>query len=758
MRWGDERAVTVQIGAVLLLAILFTALALYQVNAVPAENEVVEIEHNEEVQADLQHVRNAIVSVPGGNSGESRSVSLGTTYPTRTFAMNPGPMSGSLESEQLGDIEIKNAEPVDDSDQIVEDWEEGYPTYGLTYTPGYNEYQNAPQTRYEHGLLYNHHPNDERLTVDGQSQLVVDGNEITIVTLQGDYSESGQGTASVDIREFSTSTNTVGVESDDGDPMEITLPTNSPESWSDTFSEMTDYTVTTNDDSVTVEFNDTERTYDLRMAEVGVGDATRESPEERVEYIAELSGTDSTVLEFRDRFNNPVSNAEIRSIEDIEGLTEEIVNVDNLPESTGSDGRVPLEEADSVPTSSQKYTWIEETDSDGEATVELDVDSNALEQDDVVVSATVMSEEDSEATFAEIIDVDLEGDNPEISVRAWKLFSDTVDIIGLPIGEEIEFDVASNTNIHIVATVDSDEEDLDNGENGGSEPPSNGDSDTELPDGAVAFNDESGTGQYEEEEETYTQADLESFDDGSANLVIKRDLLLDSDVSISAGSVNVQRDVALETFGQNNDIYIESEDALTVSGSTVTATGEITPETDSSLELTDSNLETSGQNNDIDIESEDALTVSGSTVTATGEITPETDSSLELTDSNLETSGQNNDIDIESGDALTVSGSTVTATGEITLETDSSLELTDSNLETSGQNNDIDIESEDALTVSGSTVTATGEITLETDSSLELTDSNLETSGQNNDIILTAEEIIESDTNYQPSGEIVRET
>ncbi|AXR77604.1 hypothetical protein [Natrarchaeobaculum sulfurireducens] len=624
MRWGDERAVTVQIGAVLLLAILFTALALYQVNAVPAENEVVEIEHNEDVQADLQQVRNAIVSVPGGNSGESRSVSLGTSYPTRTFAMNPGPMSGSLESEQLGDIEIKNAEPVDDSDQIVDDWEEGYPTYGLTYTPGYNEYQDAPQTRYEHGLLYNHHPNDERLNVGGQSQLVVDGDEITIVTLQGNYSESGQGTVSVDVREFSTSTNTVGVESDDDDPMEITLPTNSPDNWSDTFSETTDYNITTNDDSVTVEFNNTERTYDLRMAEVGVGDATRESPEERVEYIAELSGTDSTVLEFRDRFNNPVSNAEIRSIEDIEGLTEEIVNVDNLPESTGSDGRVSLEEADSVPTSSQKYTWIEETDSDGEATVELDVDSNALEQDDVVVSTTVMSEEDSEATFAEIIDVDLEGDNPEISVRAWKLFSDTVEgpIIGLPIGEEVEFDVASNTNVHIVATVDSDEEDLDNGENGGSEPPPNGDSDTELPDGAVAFNDESGAGQYEEGEETYTESDLESFDDDSADLRIKRDITSGSEgFDISAQTVHIGSDTDISTDGTNAEIQVQAENGIEMGSSTVSTEGtnaEIQMQTEGNIAMSSSTVSTEGTNAEIQIQAGGTISMQSAEVTTQG--------------------------------------------------------------------------------------------------------------------------------------------
>ncbi|WP_152031330.1 hypothetical protein [Natrarchaeobaculum aegyptiacum] len=452
IRGGDERGVTVQIGAVLLLAILITALALYQVNSVPAENEVVEIEHNQDVQDDLQEVRNTIVSVPGGNSGTSQSVSLGTSYPPRTFGINPGPMEGSLESEPIGEITIENAIPVDDSDQVSDGWKDGYRTYGLTYSPNYNEYQNAPQTRYEHGLLYNHHPNDERLNVGGQSQLVVDGNEITIVTLQGNYSEFGQRTATVDPREFSTSTNTISVESDSQDPMEVTLPTNSPEHWEETLSETTDHQITANDEIVTITFEP--GTYNLRMAEVGIGDATQGSPEDRVEYLWTDEQESATIVEFRDRFNNPVPSAEIDEIENIDEMIGNVERIekDNLPDSTGSDGRVRIGDLSDQPVSDpgqiQTYGWTVETDGEDGKTVYFTDDGTKdgeriwdLDEDEVpVVTATVVQDRDDRVYTAEIVNVD----DKSVTIRAWR--STGLAVLGHPQTEVSE-------EVHVTATV-----------------------------------------------------------------------------------------------------------------------------------------------------------------------------------------------------------------------------------------------------------------------------------------------------------------
>jgi len=81
--------VTVQIGAVLLLAIIFAALVLYQVNTVPAENSALEYEHNQNVHDEMQELRNAIRNAGTTGNSQSASITLGTQYPTRTFSMNP---------------------------------------------------------------------------------------------------------------------------------------------------------------------------------------------------------------------------------------------------------------------------------------------------------------------------------------------------------------------------------------------------------------------------------------------------------------------------------------------------------------------------------------------------------------------------------------------------------------------------------------------------------------------------------------------
>ncbi|QLK26383.1 hypothetical protein HYG81_01825 [Natrinema zhouii] len=332
---SDERAVTVQIGAVLLLAIIFAALALYQVNAVPAENHEVEFNHNQEVQTQLLDVRNTIVSVSGGNSGGSNTVTLGATYPERTFSLNPGPMSGSLRAEPVGELRIQNATVAGDSGELSDVWSDGYETYGLTYTPGYNEYRTAPETVYEHGSLFNSHPNDAVLPVS--DQLVIDGSEITLVTLQGNISESGTNPISVDARAFSTSSNTISIENEStNENISITLPTLSPRHWNETLSDaekVDKSSIVEGTQWVTFELEPGE--YSLQMAEVGVGDASRSDSVERAEYIYVGRQDTFVTVEVRDVFNNPVQNTPV----------EVKVNGEERkkPTTTGSNGQIRLE-------------------------------------------------------------------------------------------------------------------------------------------------------------------------------------------------------------------------------------------------------------------------------------------------------------------------------------------------------------------------------------------------------------------------------
>lgn len=105
----DERAQTVQVGAILLLGTLVVALSVYQVTSVPGQNAETEFTHNQRVHEQLQEVRAAILETAAEGTGRSATVALGAQYRDRIVAVNPGPPSGALRTVGVGDIAIANA-------------------------------------------------------------------------------------------------------------------------------------------------------------------------------------------------------------------------------------------------------------------------------------------------------------------------------------------------------------------------------------------------------------------------------------------------------------------------------------------------------------------------------------------------------------------------------------------------------------------------------------------------------------------------
>ncbi|WP_238593253.1 COG1361 family protein [Natronobacterium lacisalsi] len=276
MRRGDDRAVTVQIGAVLLLAILMTALAMYQLNVVPAENQQVEYDHNQQIQNELQELRNGLVNTAERENGfHSSAVTLGTRYPTRTFTMNPSNPSGTLGTSKTGSISFENI----GDDDIVGSYDgnpgdlidEDHETRTILYEPSYNEYTQPPVTRIEHGFAFNEF---DGTGVGLTSQPVVDGTDLTIIQVDGDLSTSSSSAVSVDVRLESGPTDPIMIESN-GDE-EIEIPTQTPDAWNKSIDESN---VTIGDYSeergtLSIELDEDEK-YELRMACVvvdGTGD------------------------------------------------------------------------------------------------------------------------------------------------------------------------------------------------------------------------------------------------------------------------------------------------------------------------------------------------------------------------------------------------------------------------------------------------------------------------------------------------------
>ncbi|MGB9931361.1 Ig-like domain-containing protein [Haloarcula amylolytica] len=365
---GDERAQSVQVGAVLLFGVLIIAFSSYQAFAVPEQNREVEFNHNQQVQTQLQDLRNAIVSVPGQPSQQAVSVQLGTRYPSRLVATNPGPPSGLLYTDgttnESQNLTVRNAEAI--NPETADYWNgtasRHYNTGAIAYKPEYNVYGGAPETVYEHSLVYNQF-REGNITLSKQA--MVDGRDITLVALNGSLSRSASDSVTVDVRPKSQSSRTVRVRNaTETSNVSVSFLSRLPASkWNETLDEELDPNPgnMSNDryvadvtgvegpgslNRVTIVF-ERGATYRLKMAKAGVG--TRVT-EEREAYLTTVDGdaitvargtSEEIVLEVRDAYNNPESGVTVNGSASAGSLT-------TGTESSDSDGRVTFEyQADS---------------------------------------------------------------------------------------------------------------------------------------------------------------------------------------------------------------------------------------------------------------------------------------------------------------------------------------------------------------------------------------------------------------------------
>jgi len=334
---GDERGQSVQIGAVLLFAVLILAFSSYQAFVVPEQNREVEFNHNQRVQFQMQDLRNAVVSQTDGGSLTAVSVTLGTNYPSRAVAVNPGPPSGSLRTNGTAthavNLTVRNATVTGETGDfwnVTTQPGQGrvYSTGSIVYDPAYNVYTTPPETVYDQTTLYNDF-RTAQLTLANQS--LVDGTRISLVTLNGSLDRASSGSVSVDVRPASSSTREVQIASPDSDsPITLLLVSRrAPAQWA--FLETTQSTVTAVEDAPTpappgyhtvLVKLDPDETYQLQLTKVGVGTrVTDESPA----YLTDVEGdgqsvsrgeTTELVLEVRDAYNNPVSGVAVEGAVD----------------------------------------------------------------------------------------------------------------------------------------------------------------------------------------------------------------------------------------------------------------------------------------------------------------------------------------------------------------------------------------------------------------------------------------------------------
>jgi hypothetical protein len=327
----DDRAQSIQIGAVLLFAVLIIAFSSYQAFVVPEQNREVEFNHNQQVQGEMQELRNQIVSIHGETATRSVTLTLGTRYPARLVAVNPGPPSGTIRTSETADsganLTIENATARGETGDFWNGSSQQYDTGFVVYQPNYNVYGQAPETVYENTVLSNRF---EDASLAATDQTLIDGKRISVVTINGSLSRTQTGSTSLDLEPVSTSTTTVAVSNESAN-VTLSMATQLPESeWDALLADqrgeegghVLDYGVQTISDArfdrlwITLEPN---VSYQLRMTKIGIG--SQVTPEGEA-YLTDIAGnatrldtgdTTEVTVELRDAYNNPVTDGQINA-------------------------------------------------------------------------------------------------------------------------------------------------------------------------------------------------------------------------------------------------------------------------------------------------------------------------------------------------------------------------------------------------------------------------------------------------------------
>jgi hypothetical protein len=322
---ADDRGASTVVGAVLVFGLLVALLSIIQLQAVPSANAGVEYEHSQAAQGDLDRLAESIDrTVETGNS-EAVGVALGTQYPTRLVTFNPPPPSGSLRTEARGNLTLFNATASGPAGAFLNGTNKRYPTHSLVYEANYNEYDGAPTRVREVGVGYNGFDNASIV----RTQPFIDGATIELVTFNRSFDRAAAGSELIEPTDVSGPARTVPIRSEGADePLEIAVPTQlNNETWTEILEDqlvqngghIESFTVNETTGRLRVRLEPSV-TYDLRMADIGFGNAGTAEPHYMVASPSsdgpasvDIGREGKVSVEVRDRYNNPVDGVDLRA-------------------------------------------------------------------------------------------------------------------------------------------------------------------------------------------------------------------------------------------------------------------------------------------------------------------------------------------------------------------------------------------------------------------------------------------------------------
>lgn len=338
---NQDRGQSVVIGAVLVFGVVIISWSMYQGVVVPQENSRAEFDHNQRVQGELLNLRNSVLRTGATGVQQPESITVGTDYHSRTFAINFAVSGGRVTTREPAPnndntLYLQNARALDAETSDYLTGNLSFTTKSIVYSPFYTRYNNPPDTVIAGGTgaVFNVFA-DANLSIG--DQLLINERTITIVTIDGHLTKakSGEGaTVTVETEPLSVASRSVTITNQGSDRINITIPTriDNEKAWNEsTFeSEFGDNGAvfeikrpSQNYISILLD----KQQYTLRMMQVGVGQGTT-APDARyltdVETPASVIEETSTklTLEVRDKYNNPVDGFQVNgSIETSAGGT-----------------------------------------------------------------------------------------------------------------------------------------------------------------------------------------------------------------------------------------------------------------------------------------------------------------------------------------------------------------------------------------------------------------------------------------------------
>lgn len=380
----DNRAQAIQLGFILVVAIVLIGVSIYQASVVPGQNEAVEQDDYQTARGGLIELSDNIYTSGERGSPATTTLKTGSQYQSRFFFQNPPNPQGTVRTQEQGEYQIQNAVATDDDTAKYWDgtqWDAQ--SNDIVFTPNYNQIRRDNHHITGAGVTYI--DNDNKHIIREQS--LVSDTTVSLMAVRGGLDESGQSIG-LNIRPAASDTREITL-TDEGDPITLTVPTElSADVWENKI--VSDQLVANGGSIESVEDTATgvdiilEQgvSYTFVLNEVTVSRSTTQTSTSRLDAAYATSDTDTDIsidvdeqetlrTAILSKFNTPVSNEQV-TVEVLDGDS----NIDVVDAALRTDSNGQVE------------TVVEGTDR-GEATVRVFFDDGSTPAKYVDYTATV---------------------------------------------------------------------------------------------------------------------------------------------------------------------------------------------------------------------------------------------------------------------------------------------------------------------------------------------------------------------------------